>query len=384
MNKLIIETNKLKKNIEIIKSLTEAEIIAVVKGNGYGLGILEYTRFLSENGINLFAVSDISDAVLLSQNGFRENVMLLSPPYNEEEAELIISNKIICTIDSIASASLVDKTAAKLNAIAKVHVEIDTGFGRFGFLAEVNRNNFSVNDNFNYFSVNGDNFNYIEDACTYLSSLSNIEIEGTYTHLSFSFSKKTRYIKVQYDKFQKAVELMKTKGLNPGKLHICNSSAFLRFPYMHMDAVRIGSAFLGRIPMENSFGLQKIGYLKSNIVEARKLPPGHNVGYANTFTTKRITKVGIIPVGYMHGFGIEKSRDTFRFIDVLRYVYNDLKSFNKKILVKVNGNYAPVIGRICMYHTIVDLTNINATTGDEVVLDINPLYIPKEIKREYV
>ena len=220
MNKLIIETNKLKKNIEIIKSLTEAEIIAVVKGNGYGLGFLEYTRFLSENGINLFAVSDISDAVLLSQNGFRENVMLLSPPYNEEEAELIISNKIICTIDSIASASLVDKTAAKLNAIAKVHVEIDTGFGRFGFLAEVNRNNFSVNDNFNYFSVNGDNFNYIEDACTYLSSLSNIEIEGTYTHLSFSFSKKTRYIKVQYDKFQKAVELMKTKGLNPGKLHM--------------------------------------------------------------------------------------------------------------------------------------------------------------------
>ena len=56
----------------------------------------------------------------------------------------------------------------------------------------------------------------------------------------------------------------------------------------------------------------------------------------------------------------------------MRYVYNDLKSFNKKILVKVNGNYAPVIGRICMYHTIVDLTNINATTGDEVVLDINP------------
>jgi len=383
MNKLIVETDKLKKNIEIIKRLTDAKIIAVVKGNGYGLGLLEFSSFLSENGINLFAVSDINDAVFLSQNGFEERVILLSPPYNEEEADLIISNKIICTIGSISSASRINNSAAKLNTVAKVHVKIDTGFGRFGFLADGNNSNFINNDS--GFNDNNDGgFNNIEEACSFLNALSNIEIAGTYTHLSFSFSRKPEHIKVQYDKFQKAVELMKAKGLNTGMLHICNSSAFLRFPQMHMDAVRIGSAFLGRIPLENSYGLQRIGYLKSHIVEVRKLPPGHNVGYANTYTTKRTTTIGIIPVGYRHGFGVEKSRDTFRFIDILRYIYNDIKSFNKKICVKVNGSYAPVIGRISMYHTIVDLTNINAKTGDEVIFDINPLYTPQDVKREYI
>ncbi|NMB96665.1 MAG: alanine racemase [Clostridiaceae bacterium] len=367
MNKLIIEKDKLKKNIDIIKGLTKAKIIAVVKGNGYGLGLLEYSRFLSENGISLFAVSDINDAVLLSQNGFEGSVILLSPPYTEEEADIIIANNIICTVGSIASAAMVDKSSARLNTIAKVHIKIDTGFGRFGFLTDDNNNPYNI-----------------EEVCNYLSTLSNIEVTGMYTHLSFSFSGKPEHINVQYNKFQKTVELMKEKGVKTEMLHICNSSAFLRFPHMHMDAVRIGSAFLGRIPVENTYGLQKIGYLKSNIVEIRKLPSGHNVGYANTYTTKRPTTAGIIPVGFRHGFGVEKSRDTFRFIDILRYIYNDIKSFNKKIYVMVNGSYVPVIGRISMYHTIADLTDINAKTGDEVILSINPLYISPDVKREYI
>jgi len=365
MNKLIIEKDKLKKNIEIIRGLTQAAIIAVVKGNGYGLGVMEYSQFLFENSIDFFAVSDIKDAVLLSQNGFLGKVILLTPPFTKEEAELIVTNNVISSIGSITAASIINDAAVELNEIAKVHIKIDTGFGRFGFPAD-------------------DNLDDIGEACDFLRTLSNIEITGTYTHLSFSFSKKPEHINSQYNTFLKSVEIMGQKGIDTGMLHICNSSAFLKFPQMHLDAVRIGSAFLGRIPIENSYGLQKIGYLKSNIIEIRDLPASHNIGYANTYTTRKPITIGIIPIGYRHGFGIEKSRDTFRFIDILRYIYNDIKSFNRKIYVKINGKLAPVLGRVSMYHIVVDLTGINTKIGDDVLLDINPLHVAIDMEREYV
>ena len=365
MNKLIVEKDKLSKNIDIIKGLTQASIIAVVKGNGYGLGVLEYSQFLQKNGINLFAVSDLKDAILLSQSGFMGMVLLLTPPCTEEEAGLIVDNNIISSVGSSASASIINDSAAKLNKTAKVHVKIDSGFGRFGFLGD-------------------DNLNDISKACDILRALPNIEITGTYTHLSFSFSKKPEHINIQYNKFLKSVELMEHKGINTGMLHICNSSAFLRFPQMHLDAVRIGSAFLGRIPIHNSYGLQKIGCLKSRIIEIRTLPARHNIGYANTYKTQKPTTIAIVPVGYKHGFGLEKSRDTFRFIDILRYIYNDIKLFNKKIYIRINGQLVPILGRISMYHIIVDITTVNAKIGDDVFLDINPLLVAVDVEREYI
>ncbi|HOJ09334.1 MAG TPA: alanine racemase [Clostridiales bacterium] len=361
MNKLIIEKDKLDKNIEIIKGLTQAKIIAVVKGNGYGLGVLEYTRFLSEKGIDIFALSDVRDAVYISESGFSGRVLLLTPTNDDEEAEMIIKNRITTTIGSMTSALTINNAAARLNETAQVHIKIDTGFGRFGFLPDE-----------------------VIDACTFISTLSNIKVTGAYSHLSFSFSKKPEHIYSQYRKFINSVEIMRQNGIDPGMLHICNSSAFLRFPQMHLDGVRIGSAFLGRIPIENVYGLQRIGFLKSNIIETKELPGKHNIGYANTFKTRNPVRTGIVPVGYRHGFGIEKSRDTFRLIDLLRYVYNDIKSFNKKSYVRIGDKSAQILGRVSMYNIVVDLTDIDAKVGDEVVLDANPLLVPIDIEREFI
>lgn len=214
--------------------------------------------------------------------------------------------------------------------------------------------------------------------------MENLQIAGTYSHFSFSFSKKEKDIYSQYNKFINSVELIKQNNLDPGMLHICNSSAFLRFPQMHLDAVRIGSAFLGRIPIENTYGLQKIGYLKSQIIEVKELPKNHNIGYANTYKTHKAIRVGIVPVGYLDGFGVEKLRDTFRPIDILRYLYNDIKTLNKKYYVNIRGILAPILGRISTYNIIVDLTGINARIGDEVILDVNTMLVPRYITREYI
>lgn len=363
MKKLVVERDKLKNNIDIIKSMTNAKIIAVLKGNGYGLGILKFARFLIENGIDYFAVSELQEAILLRDDGFENKILLLSSTGVEDEVELIIQNNIIPTIGSESAAIAVNEIAKKHNLIVDVHLKIDTGFGRFGFLPDE-----------------------MDSVSSLFKSLENIKIAGTFSHFSFSFAKKRKNVQVQFDKFLKCIEILKRNGIEPGMLHIANSSAFLRFSDMHLDAVRIGSAFLGRIPFENTFGLKKIGYLKSNISEIKYLPENHYIGYANTYKTNKRTRIAIVPVGYKDGFGIEKSKDIFRFIDILRYIYHDLKLFwgSRYIYVRVNGKRVKILGRISMYNIVVDITGIEAQIGDEVILEANPILIESSIEREYL
>lgn len=361
MKSLIVETDKLIKNIECIKDMTEAKIIAVLKGNGYGLGILEFAKILLENDIDFFAVSDLEEALLLRRNGFINKILLLTSTCIEEELELIAENDIIPTIGSVNSAVFMNETAKRLDMVIDVHLKIDTGFGRFGFLSE-----------------QMDNFYLL------LKSLDNLNIAGTYSHLSFSFTKKPKTIYAQLDKFIKCIEGLKANDIQPGMLHLANSCAFLRFDGLHLDAVRIGSAFLGRIPIENKYGLNKIGYIKSKLIEFKDLPQGYFIGYANTYKTKRTTRIGIVPVGYKDGFGVEKTKDTFRFRDILRYIYNDLKLFKKQLYVRINGKKVRILGRISMFNIIVDLTEIEAEIGDDVILEINPVLIESSINREYI
>jgi alanine racemase len=361
MKTLVIEKDKLISNIDRIKGMTSSTIIAILKGNGYGLGIVELARILIENGVDYFAVSEIQEAITLRDNGFDNKILLLTSTSLEHEAELIAQNNIMATIGSVNSAVTMNEMGKKLGIVIDVHLKIDTGFGRFGFLPE------QID---NYYSL--------------LKSLENIRIVGTYSHLSNSFAKKPKLVQGQFEKFLKCIEGLKQNGVGTGLLHIANSCAFLRFDSMHLDAVRVGSALLGRIPIENKYGLHKIGYLKSKIIEFKDLPAKYSIGYANTFRTTRPVRIGIVPVGYKDGFGVEKTRDTFRFIDILRYIYHDLKLYHKKMFVRVNGKKARILGRISMYNIIIDLTGIEAEIGDNVLLDVNPVLIESSIKRELI
>ncbi|MDK2800764.1 MAG: alanine racemase [Clostridiales bacterium] len=368
MKKLVIEREKLKHNIDIIKQLARsgeraAEIIAVLKGNGYGLDILKFADFLIENGIDFFAVSEVQEAVFLRENGFDNRILLLSSTGIKEEIELIVKNDIIPTIGSENTAIAVNEAAKKFKKVVHAHLKIDTGFGRFGFLPDE-----------------------MEKVASLLKSLDNIIITGTFSHLSFSFAKDRQNVQIQFDKFLKSIEILKQNGIEPGMRHIANSSAFLRFSDMHLDAVRIGSAFLGRVAVENVYGLKKIGYLKASITEIKELPENHFIGYANTYKTAKRTKTAIVPVGYKDGFGVEKAKDIFRWIDILRYIYHDLKLFlsSKFIYVRVNGIRAKILGRISMYNIVVDVTDMDVQIGDEVILEANPILIESSISREYV
>lgn len=153
---------------------------------------------------------------------------------------------------------------------------------------------------------------------------------------------------------------------------------------MHLNAVRIGSLIQGRtlIPVD---GLKKIGQFKSSIQEIKTVPKGYNISYGNMYKTKRETKIAIIPVGTMDGFNMKKDRDIFSFKENFLSVGIEVKKFFKdnRLKVLIKDKKYNIIGRIGMYHAVVDITGADVSLEDEVVLDIPPMQVNQTIRREY-
>lgn len=212
---------------------------------------------------------------------------------------------------------------------------------------------------------------------------SNIEFEGIFTHFSIAFYD-DKITKEQFEKFMNVVKFLEENNIKFKLKHACNSSAFVKFPEMHLDAVRVGSAFVGRLSVENKIGVKKIGTLESKVAEVRTLPANFNIGYSNIYLTKKETKVAIIPVGHSDGFNVSSRQDMFRKIDKLRYILNDIKRFFKKQYLKVNINNKnyKLAGRLGMYHSTV-IVDENVKVGDKAIYDVNPIYIDPRIRREY-
>ena len=338
------------------------KIIAVVKANGYGLGIVEYTKFLIDNGITFFGVSQVEEALTLRKAGIKEDILMLSSTAIKEDLINLINNNIIVTIGSKEDVKILEEIAKEKNKTIRAHLKIDTGFGRYGFV-----------------------YNNREEMIKTLKQIKNIKIEGTFSHFSISFYD-DKYTKKQFARFIQVIEVLKMNKIETGMLHICNSSAFLKFPNMHLNAVRIGSAFLGRLSFKNNIGLKKIANLESRVSEIKELPKDFNIGYSNTYKTKKTTKVAIIPVGYMNGINVKNDRDMFRPIDKLRYIIRDIKDLFKdeSKYVKIKNQNYKILGRIGTYHIVCDITNKDISINDKVEIQINPKFVDSSIRREYI
>lgn len=369
MKALIVEKEKIKNNLQKIKQYVmqdekKVKIIAVVKGNGYGLDIWQYAQFLADNGIEIFAVSTVEEAVKLRQSGISQKILMLSSTAIEEEIQTLVENDIIISIGSKEAGEAAEKIAAEKNIKIKAHLKIDTGFGRYGFL-----------------------YNEVQQMVENIKKWHNIKIEGTFSHFSIAFfAKKDGYTREQYKRFMGCVKILKENDIDTGMLHICNSSAMLKFPEMHLNAVRVGTALLGRVLVPNTIGLKKVGYLASNVAEIKVLPKGYNIGYSNSYKTKKEIKVAVVPCGYADGYNMIADKDMFRKIDKLRYIVRDVKNAFKKqsLKVTINDEQCEVLGRLGMYHVTVDITGKKVNINDEVRFNVNPIYVNSSIERKYV
>ncbi len=382
MNKIIIEKEKLLNNINIIKDIanntpTENKpiIIAVLKGNAYGVSHKIMADVLIQNGIDFFAVTDVYEAVKLRQLGYNCKILVLNSTCILEEIRIIVENDFIASCGSIDSIKFLDEEAKRQNKIANYHLNIDTGMHRFGIRAE---------ELLRVKNESSDREPLVESLKRLLETLDNVKMTGIYTHFQQSYEKSQNRTREQFDLFINVLNVLKNNGIEYGIAHCANTSAFFKYPEMRLDAVRIGSAFTGRCQPGIAKNLKKVGYLESRICETRYLKAKDKVFYSGMYTCKKDMKVGIVEAGYFEGFDTIGPKDKFKFSNKLRTLKYVLLDFFRDTnnYVAVNGKRAKVLGRIGMKNFVIDLSNIDAEVNDAVRIDVGITLCNSEVPRE--
>ena len=289
MKKLVISKEDFKYNISALKNVinnskrddngNKLVVIGVVKANGIGLGLIPYSKFLLDNGIKILAVANVQELVDLRNAKIDSEIIMLTPTSDEKELKTLIENKATITIGSLEELEKLEKILEEENLEINAHVKIDTGLARYGFLYD-----------------NSDIIDCFENA-------KRVHITGMYTHFSKPIDEK--WTRLQFNRFLDSVAGVKSFGYNPGLLHVCETTAFLKYPDMHLNAVRLGSYFQGRILVKN-IALKKLGILKTNVQEIKTVPKGYNISYSNSFKVKRETKLATIPVRIYGWIGKKK------------------------------------------------------------------------------
>ena len=352
MKAYIVEKDAILHNLEILtKKAGNVPVWAVVKGNGYGLGVKPLAALCRQGGINRFAVTELDEAQILRETFSNCHILLLRPTTDPAELRRILDLDVIATVGSAEDAAALNALAGQRKLVADVHVKIDTGMGRYGFLPEETEKVLNV-------------YRYND----------NLAVSGIYTHFHSAFCSEKATFR-QFETFKRVIQAIEAAGIEPGTPHCCNSNALLRWPELRMGGVRVGSAILGRVAAKSK--LKRVGCCQATVDEVRWLPAGHSTGYGSAWTAKKPTRIAVLPVGWYHGFTCEYGNDIFRFRDCLRQMLGAIKRmvFKKKIFVYIGGKKCPVLGHVGMLHTVCDVTKVNCKQGDTATLDINPILV---------
>ncbi|MDH4129779.1 MAG: alanine racemase [Spirochaetota bacterium] len=332
MRPTVIEINlsAIQSNLNLVNNLTNNKIvIAVVKADAYGLGSIRVAKALNEFGVNFFAVALLEEATLLRDNGIKDKILLLAP-FMESEIPDLINISVIPTLVDYHRSKILNDFCYKNNLNIPVHIKVDTGMGRLGVRLD-------------------EAFNFIEK----IYNLKNLKIEGIYTHFSDAHTADNSFTNHQINVFTKLIKQIDVliKESNNFIYHLANSSAIICYPNSHFNAVRPGLMLYGCYPssyVEDQIKLSKVISLKTKIVSIKEIKPGDGVSYDRTFVAKQKTKVAVIPIGYADGY--------------------HTTLFNKGEVI-INNIKLPVIGKICMDYTMIDVTSIGDTNiGDDVIL----------------
>ena len=327
-----INLDTLKLNMKNIRKITDpkAKIMAIVKADAYGHGYLECCHALLEGGADSFAVATISEAKQLRRNKIDNPVLILGVTF-PEDAEEIVENDIMATVCSVDYAECLSKAAEKLQKKVKVHIKVDTGMSRLGFLTE--------------------NEETVEEIVR-ISKLPFVEIDGIFSHFACADEKNREYTELQFKRFTRLIQKLEDVGINIPCKHIANSAAIMMYPETHLDMVRAGVVLYGYYPSEEvdekRLPLEPVMTLKSRITHIKEVDDGVGVSYGKTYITDRKTRIATVPVGYADGY---------------------LRCLSHKAKIEVGGSLCDVIGRICMDQCMIDVTNVNnIKVGDEVIL----------------
>lgn len=316
-------------NVKQIKKLLDPQtkFCAVVKADAYGHGAVKVAETALAAGADYLAVAILSEALQLRAAGFTVPILILGPT-PAYQARQLVSQHIEQTVFDLETVQALSKAAVELNAVAKVHIKVDTGMTRVGVRSEA-----------------------AAAFAAAVAELPGIKIEGVFSHFATSDSEDKTYALAQFDRFQHALSGIERQGIEVPLKHIANSAAILELPQTHLDMVRAGIILYGLWPsdeVKQSIELRPAMQFKALVSFVKEVPAGVGISYGCTYVTDKPSLIATLPVGYADGW---------------------TRLLAEKAHVVIRGQRAKIVGRICMDQCMVDVTDIaDVRAGDEVLL----------------
>ena len=332
----LVDLDAMQSNLALIQKTVGAPVCCVVKADAYGHGAAVAGPWLEENGAAAFAVSCLAEARHLRRHGISKPILILG--YTDPlQVDQLVFNCITQTVYSEEYAKALSAAAQNAGVEVHCHFKVDTGMGRIGF------------------SVRSD-FEAAIAAMERCATLPKLHFSGIFQHFAVADSttpENEAYTQAQHALFERTVQRLQADGVALHTIHCANSAAQLRHPEWRHDMTRAGIILYGLDPSNEVHfpALQPVMSLKSVVTFVKELQPGQSVSYGRTFTADKPMRVATVCVGYADGYPRMLSGGPDRGVMVIR------------------GQRAPVVGRVCMDQTMVDVTDIpQAKELDEVIL----------------
>ena len=338
-----IDLQAIAHNMRELRRVTrpQARLMVAVKGNGYGHGAVPVARAAIACGADALGVARFEEGVELRQAGIDAPVLVFGHTPTSLAASLL-DYDLIQTIYSLNTARKLSEAVKALGGRLKVHLKVDTGMGRLGLLP----------DNGSYASSGMPESGRALKEVIQIQQLPGLKLEGIFTHFATSDSADKTFAHIQMSRFTRFLAELENAGIDGLVRHAANSAAVIELPESHLDMVRPGISFYGLYPSDevdkDKINLIPAMSLKTRIIHLKQVAAGFKVSYGSTYTTPSPTTIATVPVGYADG-------------------YSRLLSNRGQMLV--NGQRAPIAGRICMDLTMLDVGHIkDVHLDDEVVV----------------
>jgi alanine racemase len=324
----VVDLGVIRDNVAAMKAGTAAELMAVVKADGYGHGLVPSARAALEGGATWLGTAIVDEALALRAAGI--TVPLLSWLWTPDEADTVcraLAADIDISVSSLWQLAAVTSAARQSAAPARVHLKVDTGLSRNGSYV--------------------DDWPELVTAAAKAQAAGEVVVVGIWSHFAYADEPGHPTIGKQIAAFHEASEVAARAGVEPQLRHLANSAATLTLPEAHFDLVRPGIAVYGLSPVAETFGLTPAMTLRAAAAGVKRVRAGEGVSYGHEYTTSRETTLVLVPLGYADG--------------VPRHAGNVGP-------VWVNGARFTVAGRVCMDQIVIDVGDLPVAPGDSVVL----------------
>mgnify|MGYP006284504375 CR=1 FL=1 len=316
----------------------ETSFMAVVKADGYGHGAVPVARTALANGADSLAVARLEEALSLRRAGLKAPILVFGA-LDPSDIDLLLREEITCSIFDPQQAKDFSEQASKRSARLTCHLKIDTGMGRLGLNAVPEPGSDAP---FNPLALE-----QAENA----ARLPGLDLQGVYTHFAQADAADKSYSFLQLQRFLSLLNALESRNIRFPIRHAANSAAVLDLPKAHLDLVRPGLMLYGLYPStdvdQETVKLRPAIALKARIAQIKRVASGFKISYGSTFTTEQATSIAAVSLGYADGY--------FRML-------------SSRGCMLVNGQRAPIAGRVCMDQTMLDIGHIpNVSPGDEVV-----------------